>query len=346
VVASYAAAFTRPISAQEISAADRGIISLAAWAGVVLLTADGVDSRERLDTLLRRLVLVATIIAAVGILQFFTGIDLAGYLRLPGLTPNADLTAIAERSVFRRVAGTAIHPIEFGVVLALVVPVALHHAFTAPRGGVRPWLPVILLGVAIPMSLSRSAILGLVVGGIVLFAGWSRRERVRMMIVLPVFTVCMRMLVPGLLGTIKSLFLNLASDPSYQGRTDDYAVVGRFIAERPLFGRGFSTFDPIRYVLLDNQYLGTTIETGFIGLAALILLFLIAAFTARGARRRSHDPAMRDLGQALAASVVIAMVGFVTFDALAFPMATGLTFFVIGCAGAAWRLAGAPTHAH
>jgi predicted RND superfamily exporter protein len=82
-----------------------------------------------------------------------------------------------------------------------------------------------------------------------------------------------------------------------------------------------------------------------VGLAALFLLFLIGTFTARGARRRSSNPTVRSLGQALAAAVVIAMVGFATFDALAFPMATGLTFLILGCTGAAWRLAGVPDHA-
>jgi hypothetical protein len=31
-------------------------------------------------------------------------------------------------------------------------------------------------------------------------------------------------------------------------------------------------------------------------------------------------------------------VGFTTFDALYFPMAAALTFLMLGCVGAAWRL--------
>ena len=74
----------------------------------------------------------------------------------------------------------------------------------------------------------------------------------------------------GLVGTIISLFTGLSSDPSIAGRTDDYAVVGKFISESPWFGRGFGTFLPKEYFILDNQYLGSIVETGYVGLGALL----------------------------------------------------------------------------
>jgi hypothetical protein len=49
---------------------------------------------------------------------------------------------------------------------------------------------------------------------------------------------------------------------------------------------------------------------------------------------------VRDLMQSLAAAVAAAAVSFATFDALSFGIASGLTFLVLGCVGAAWRLAG------
>jgi polysaccharide biosynthesis protein PslJ len=340
ILASYAAAFTRVIEPGEIRAADRGLLSLAAWAGICLLAADGVDRAERLEALLGRVVAAAAGLACVGILQFFTGFDLAGYLHVPGLTLNQPLVLIDQRSIFRRVAGTATHPIEFGVVLALVLPVALHFAFGRDRRRPELWpcLAVAAIAVAIPMSLSRSALLGLPLGMLVLFAAWPARRRLAALIVTPVVLVGMRLMVPGMLGTIRSLFVNLRSDPSFQGRTDDYAVVGKFIAAAPVFGRGFGTFDPRRYVLLDNQYLGSLIETGLVGLVALLGVFLAALACARGARLRLADPDLRGLAQALAASVVVATVSFATFDALAFPMATCMVFLLLGCCGALWRL--------
>ena len=62
--------------------------------------------------------------------------------------------------------------------------------------------------------------------------------------------------------------------------------------------------------------------------------------SARNARRLSTDPETRQLAQVLAASVAVPMVAFATFDAFSFAMAASLTFLIIGCVGAFWRLAG------
>jgi hypothetical protein len=65
----------------------------------------------------------------------------------------------------------------------------------------------------------------------------------------------------------------------------------------------------------------------------------MALSTARRARRLAVDPEMRDLAQCLAASVAAGAVAFATLDAFSFPVVSGLTFLLIGCVGAIWRLA-------
>jgi O-antigen ligase len=339
VLLSYAAAFFRPIDGLEINAADRGLIALAAWLGIGLLAADGIDSRERLRRLLDRIVTAGTVLGGFGLLQFFTGIDVTRWYHIPGLSINGDLSGVFDRSGFTRVAGTASHPIEFGVVLALIFPLALHFAFHAPPQRRRmAWIRVMVIALAEPMAVSRSGILALTVAGVMLFATWSPQRRKRALTVTPIFLVGMRFVVPGLLGTIKSLFLNIQSDNSFIGRTDDYGTVGHYFLQSPIVGRGWSTFLPARYILLDNQYLGTLVEAGLLGVAMLLVMFVLGIGAARGARRRATDEEGRDLGQALAASIAAAMVSFVTFDAFGFPMVTGITFLMLGCAGALWRL--------
>ncbi len=74
-------------------------------------------------------------------------------------------------------------------------------------------------------------------------------------------------------------------------------------------------------------------------MAALVTLMVTGWCLARAARRAVTGDRARDLLQSLAASVAVAAVSFATFDALAFAIATGLTFLVLGCTGAAWRLA-------
>jgi O-antigen ligase len=113
-----------------------------------------------------------------------------------------------------------------------------------------------------------------------------------------------------------------------------------------LFGRGFGTFIPSEFTppyqpvaSLDNQYLGSLIETGIVGLACLILLLLVWLFTALGARRRSRDPATRELALGLAGSSLALAFGLYVFDAFSFATVSGLMFVLLGMTGALWRLA-------
>jgi O-antigen ligase len=144
--------------------------------------------------------------------------------------------------------------------------------------------------------------------------------------------------VHGLVGTIRNLFLSIGSDSSTSSRTAAFAHAGPLIAQNPLFGQGFNTFLPTVYFFTDDQYLNSLIEIGVIGLLALIALFATGWILARTARRASADTEIRDLAQSLAASVAAVITGFVTFDALYFPMAAGVSFLVLGCSGALWRL--------
>ena len=339
ILVSYVAAMTRPILADELRGADRLFFAMLTGFGVALLAADGIPSRARLDTLLRRVVLCCAFMATIGILQFTIGFDLAGWLRIPGLSATRDLGFITERLAFRRVAGTTNHPIEFGVVLAVVLPLALHFALRPGARRAWRWAQVGLIATAIPMSLSRSALLGVAVVCMFLFPTWTGRQRAALAGAAVAFVAVMQVAVPGLLNAILSLFLNLQDDPSYQGRTEDYDVVGKFIGMSPIIGRGLGTFRPSRYVLLDNQYLGAMIEIGVVGLVALVLLFGIGALTARAARRRAgRDVAAAGLGQSLLASIVALAIAFGTFDRLSFPVVTGLLFLLLGCTGALWRL--------
>jgi O-antigen ligase len=339
VLTGYVAVGLGHLPGDDLRNADRALMAVAAWGGILLGTADGVRDRDRFELLIERIVQAGAVLAAIGVLQFFTGFDVSRVLHIPGLTVNEPLALINERASFRRVAGTAVHPIEFGVVLAMIFPLALYRAFHTARGaGVAQWGAVTLMAVAIPMSLSRSAFLGLFAVALVLGPTWRGTRLIAAGLIAPVFTVAMQAVAPGLLGTIKSLFVGLTSDPSFQGRTEDYAVVGQFISQSPLFGRGLGTFDPARYVLLDNQYLGILIELGAFGLVALLAMFVTGIAAARSARKRSEEPAWRELCQCLASSVTVCLVSFVTFDAFAFPMASAMTFLVLGCAGTAWRI--------
>ena len=339
-LASYAAAFDRAMFPVEARGADRALIMVAGGAGVALLAADGIRTRALLDRLLKRITILVTIVALVGIVQFVSGFDLAAAIRIPGLGAQEEGGQfIATRHIFRRVSGTTAHGIEFSVVLTMALPLALHYAWQAGQDR-RRWLwwgAAAMLGSAIPMSVSRTGTIGLLMVGLMLYPTWDRPRRRVALVLGAVFAVAMKLVFPGLLGTIKGLFLSFGVDTSVAARQTDYGYIMDFVSRAPLFGRGMGTFLPTLYTFLDNQYLMTLVEGGVVGLVALFVLYLGGMGIARGARHRSADAGTRELGQTLAACISVALVTSAAYDFLGFPTSRGFLFLLIGCAGALWR---------
>jgi polysaccharide biosynthesis protein PslJ len=338
VLCSYVAAMTRPIDGLEVRAADRGLIKIVAWAAVVLLTVDGISTRDRLETLLRRFTVLGSIVAAIGVVQAFSGVDVTRYIIVPGLSANFEYATLLSRGGLNRPAGTATHPIEFGVVMAMVLPIALHFALhSEPGARLRRWIVVLLVGLAMALSVSRSAIVGEAVALLILFVGWPARRRIFALMLLPVLVVLVRLAVPGLVGTLVNLFTGISTDPSADSRISALPLAMSFVRAAPVFGRGFGTFLP-SYVILDNQYLGFLIETGAVGLLILLAFLASGVWAGRAGALASPDAAGRDLGYSLAAASAVPLVTFVTFDALSFPMAAALAFFVVGSSAAFARI--------
>jgi len=309
---------------------------------LTLAIVDGVRSRRRLETLLSWTVGLAAVMGAVGALQSLVGLDLTQHIRIPGLRLNSALIGVGERGdvALARVAGTASHYIEFGVVLAMLLPLAVHRLIFAKNLGQRQsaWVMLVPIACGIPFSISRSGTVGIAVALAVMAVVWPWRFRLRALLAAMVAIVVFRLLQPGVLGTIRSLFANTENDPSVQDRISDYAYVGAMFPERPWLGRGPGTFLPDRYILLDNQFLYTAMTSGLIGVAAFAGLFLGGYFVARSVRLRGADSETRHLAQCLAAGLLAGLVCSATFDAFSFATFTGVTFLLLGFVGALWRL--------
>jgi O-antigen ligase len=340
-LAAYVSANRRSLPTLELNGADRGLILVAGWLAVTLIGADAIDNVDRLRTLVRRVVLGATAMAAVGITQFATGFDLVKYIVIPGLVENSVVTNQFSRDGLDRPSATAAHPLEFAAVLGMCLPLAVHQArFAPPELCRRRWLQVALIAGALPLTVSRSAFLALAVAAAVMIPTWPKRDRRQAYLVIFVASVALWLTVPGLLGTVRDLFLAVGNgtDTSAASRSSAFDSALPFISQHPWFGRGFGTFLPQTYFFTDDQYLNSTIEIGIVGLAALLGLFVSGWMAARNARRLATDPSDRDLAQCFAASTAAAAIAFSTFDALSFTIAAGLTFLLLGCTGAAWRL--------
>jgi len=347
VLLGFCAGMLRPISALETSASLRGLISTASGVGVMLFAADSLRTRELFEAFLRFLVLTGTALALMGVIQFLTGVNFIEVLHIPGLTANSEVTGLYQRAGYPRVSATAIHSIEFSAVVGMALPIAAQFAASATRHRWWRWTQLVIMLVALPLTVARSGAIALLIG--LLFLLWigNRRQRVLILALSAVAAVAFRFITPGLLGTIRTLFTGAGQDISISGRLDDLQAVVAFVEQSPFFGRGFQTFIPTVYRTLDNQFLGTAVESGLIGAAALALLFLGPITTSLTVARRVIDRATRITALGIAVSIGVAFVLSLTFDFFGFPMAFGMLSLIFGASGALWRVnrhAGASDH--
>ena len=334
VAASYVVASTRPVLPIESRAADRGVLVTLGLIGMTLFPADHLRSADAVRVVLRRLVAIVTALSLFAVVQFVTGQRFVDRLVIPGLSSGAggDLEG---RGPFSRPVATLIHPIELGAVLAMALPLALHFALYPEPGWSRwrRWLPVGAIGAATALALTRSAIISAVIAVAIVLATWPRQLRRRAYLAIGLGGVFAFVAVPGLLGTLRGMFLQVGDDPSATSRVDGYSLVREFVAEDPLVGRGFRTFLPM-YRILDNQYLLTLIEGGVVGLVVLLGLFAAAAWCAVRVRRATADPEIRSTAHALFAAIVACVVSYAVFDAFSFLAAAGVLFLLMGVTAA------------
>lgn len=336
---SYLLLHRQGVAAVEATSADTFLLQLVAYSGVALAAAECLRTRNELLAVVRSGVWAAAFSAFVAILQFRPGFDLTEIIaKIPLLTTNAAFGEVSSRGGFNRPPGTAIHPIEFSVVTATALAFAIYlllHDEARPQ-----WMRRLTFGVialAIPIAISRSAIIVAFVVLVYFVVGAPKQLRARAAIFIACFVSAIFVFIPGLIGTLTGLVSAGLSDSSIATRTSDYATVARYVRPNPWFGRGGGTFLP-SYRILDNQYLLTLVELGIFGLVALIILFFAVGCLGRAARRRSRTAGDRMLGQMFAAAGMGSVVALATFDALSFPTFTAFSALWLGLAGGWWRI--------
>jgi len=321
-------------------AADRWLMQLAGMTGVALIAAECLTSLHAVKRVLRAVVWGAAFSGIVAAFQFWTSFDPAHYLRMiPGFSINVVNADVTFREGVKRVTGTAIDPIELGVVAGMLLPVALYLLiYDKERRLWKRWLPVICITLAVPITVSRSAIISLALAFGLFLVLLPSIRRVPFIAALPIAIVGVFAIGHGLISTIWTYFTLGSSDPSITHRTDNYNYVEELVRRAPWFGTGGGTYLPTSLHILDNQYLTTVMELGLVGLAAVAFYFIIPLATALVARSRTADPELRALCGALAGAALAAAVCSGTFDSLSFPMFAYVDALVLGLCGACWLL--------
>ncbi len=340
VVVSFGLSSNRDLTPAEAAAGQREVVLTAAMVAIGLTVSGAVGDRRRLETLLRRLVALASVVAVVALVQFYVGVDLPARMRFPGLVLNGELVRSRPRSGFVRATGTTAHAIELGVVMALTLPLAIHYALHEPTRRARRamWTAAVLIAATVPTTVSRSGILALVVALGIQASIWSAPLLRRMAAAAVAGVVALYVVSPTLPGSLLALFRGLESDTSITARTSDYDVAFDFIAQRPWFGRGAGTWGSDNYRLLDNQMLLSLLEIGWIGVVVIVVMFLGAAAVARSIRLEAPDDATRHLGQTLTAMIVAAFTALFFVNGFFYQIYFGTAVVAIGAAGALRRM--------
>jgi hypothetical protein len=297
-------------------------------------------------------------VALFAIVEFRTGFNVFDRLgeALPFLEPTSETEELRSGRV--RAFGSAQHPIALGAALTMILPLAVYLVRVAGR---RWLLAALLLFFGSLATLSRTSVVMLIAVGVV-FLILRSREVLRLWPLVIVFAVATHFVLPGALGTIKQSFFPaqglegfiqehetpLAAPREFSfawcqsaARLSDIGPALEEAKQKPLLGSGFATRitgdrEISNACILDNQWLGTLLETGALGVLGWLLLFVMFAYTAGRAAKR--DLSERGwLLTASTASVVSFAMGMLFFDALSFIQVTFILFFILALGAIALR---------
>jgi O-antigen ligase len=232
------------------------------------------------------------------------------------------------------------HPIELGVVSSMLLPLSVWRAVHDRKGQRRlHWAVVGLFVLANAMTVSRSALIGLVIALAITLPCLPRTVRQWAALVTPLGAAALFVSVPGLISTMLATATVGSSDSSITYRTNDYPLALRLVTDRPWFGIGPGTWIPTRPIdNFDNEYLLVAVTMGVVGLVALLAYLIVPVLAALTAARHAEGNELKLLAASVAAAGLIAAVTSGTFDSMSFPVFALLCPFFIGLSGACWLM--------
>ena len=219
------------------------------------------------------------------------------------------------------VAGPTNQPLELAALLALVVPFAIVGGLGAGTRR-RRLLYLLATTVLVAGAISSYRKTGVVAPAAAILVLIYYRPRVMLRAVLVAgvpLLLAVHLIAPGQLGTVASQLLpgNVNNVNTTTHRIARYDAVRPDVMNHLLLGRGFASYDPHKYRVLDNEYLGLVIGVGFIGLLGYLAIFGSLLKTGhpmiRGPDRRRSDAALAAQG-----AIAAVVVSNALFDVLSF----------------------------
>ena len=290
---------------------------------------------EEVRNLLKFMVILACLTAIGTVWEYRTGTNLFynwAHSLFKGFTVLQPASTAGSADVRQVVEGPTQTPLADAAILSIALPFAFIFMFHAKerRTKILWYLATGIILAGTVATLRKTAIL-IPLGALFTICVYLPKKRLlRYTPAFLLLVVAIKIAAPHAISQIKYQFENFNGN-STTHRTSEYPAVTADILAHPLLGRGYGSYDPQVYMILDDQYLGTLVETGFLGFAAYLFVLLTGAAVARKAIR-SGDPERAPPAIALMGAVVGFAVASATFDVLAFAQAPYLLLFVLALA--------------
>ena len=330
----------------------KALLFLVSFIVILFLVPSLLRSLDDIDFVVRVLVGGGAVVAFFALIESRTSFNVFDHLSqaIPALHFEGGGAEVIERGSRLRVFASSQHPIALGAALAMLVPLGVYTAIRSRR--LRWWIATLVLLLGTLATVSRTAIVML--GVICLVFLWLRSREVKRLwpLIIPAL-VLIHLALPGAIGSFRQSFAPSGGLVAQQqdatvgsGRLATFAPAWHTeFTPNPILGEGFGTriTTPDQSVpvangpILDDQWLGSLLETGVVGAAALLWLFV--RFVRRLGKKAKLDRTPRGwLLAALAAAVAAFAESMLTYDALSFVQVTFLLFIFLGLGCAAYSL--------
>lgn len=317
----------------EIGLTAKKLALLLSYVLFFLIVASTVRPRE-VPRFVALMVALGAVMAIAVVVEYRTHYNVfySLWAKVLPVTPPAELDT--PDSIGRlNVLGPTDQPLELAALLAMVLPFALIGTIEAATKRRKIYYAIAVgLLLAAGVATSRKTSLVAPAAGILLLAVYRPRTILRSLLGLGlVLGVLVHVTSPGALGSVLEQLEpgHVNTVATTTDRVARYDAVRPDILSHLLIGRGYGSYDPHKYRILDNEYLGVLIAVGLLGLVAyfaiLLTMMRLAHRTIRG-----PDPRRSALALASLASVGVILVASALFDVFSFPHVPYLLFFVAG----------------
>jgi hypothetical protein len=197
-------------------------------------------------------------------------------------------------------------------------------------------LAIVVLVSAIFATQRKSALV--LPGAVILTLVYFRRRQLISLAPLGLVLVIMVALIsPGVIHGVISQYTasNSTRTATVSDRTADYDAVRPDLWSHLAFGRGYGSYDPHTYRVLDSEILGPLVETGVFGLAAYLMIGISLILFARKTALR--DPEWSPIALCGVTAGVCLLAASCLYDFLGFPHGAATFLYIAGLVAAAIR---------